>query len=139
MLTIAPYDPCDENAVVALWERCFEGHLTGHNEPRGAIARKTAFQPDLFFVAKLDGDIVGTTMAGYDGHRGWMYSVAVDPTARRDGIGRALLQHAERALVSLGCQKINLQVRESNADVIAFYQRCGYAIDPVLSMGKRVY
>jgi ribosomal protein S18 acetylase RimI-like enzyme len=137
-LAITPFSSADESAVVSLWHRCFPPeHLTGHNEPHGAIARKLAYQPDLFFVARIDDQIVGTTMAGYDGHRGWMYSVAVDPDHRRQGIARALLHHAEQALIALGCQKINLQVRESNQDMIAFYRRCGYVIDPVLSMGKR--
>ena len=137
--TITPYHPDDEEPVIALWHRCFPPeHLTAHNDPRTAIAQKLAYQPDLFFVAKVDGKIIGTTMAGYDGHRGWLYSVAVDPTHRRQNIGRQLLQHAEDALIKLGCNKINLQVRTSNAEVIAFYQQCGYKADDVLSMGKRI-
>src|SRR5947199_203513 len=81
--------------VVALWEQCIAGNLDGHNEPHRSIQRKMAVQGELFFVARREGRIVGTTMAGYDGHRGWIYSVAVSPESRRSGIGRALLQHAE--------------------------------------------
>ena len=138
-LSITTFSPSDEPAVVTLWHTCFPPeHLTGHNDPHGSIARKLAYQPDLFFVATLNDEIVGTTMAGYDGHRGWMYSVAVAPNHRHRGVGRALLRHAESALTALGCKKINLQVRESNTDVIAFYQSCGYNIEPILSMGKRL-
>jgi ribosomal protein S18 acetylase RimI-like enzyme len=138
-ITITPYTPSDEQAVISLWHRCFPPeHLTAHNDPATAIAQKLAYQPDLFFVAKLDNQIIGTTIAGYDGHRGWLYSVAVDPTHRRHHIGRQLLEHAERALIALGAKKINLQVRGSNAAVIAFYQRCGYAIEPNVSMGKKI-
>lgn len=138
-VTIAAYAPADEADVIALWRRCFPPeHLVGHNDPAGSIARKLAYQPDLFFVAKLGGAIVGTTMAGYDGHRGWLYSVAVDPARRRLGIGRLLLRHAERSLIELGALKINLQVRATNAEVIAFYERCGYAVEPIASMGKRI-
>jgi ribosomal protein S18 acetylase RimI-like enzyme len=138
-VTITLYAPEDELAVISLWHRCFPPeHLVAHNDPRTAIAQKLAYQPDLFFVAKLDGHIIGTTMAGYDGHRGWLYSVAVAPTHRRQRIGRQLLEHAECALIALGAKKINLQVRQTNAEVIAFYQRCGYSLEPNVSMGKRI-
>ena len=75
-------------------------------------------------------------MAGYDGHRGWLYSVAVDPDHRRAGIGKAMVRQAERALRDLGCNKINLQVRERNASVVAFYESLGYSLEPVLGMGR---
>jgi ribosomal protein S18 acetylase RimI-like enzyme len=77
-------------------------------------------------------------MAGYDGHRGWLYYLAVDPTCRRAGYGRAIADEAERLLRSAGCPKINLQVRTTNRDVIAFYERLGYTADEVVSLGKRL-
>ena len=91
---------------------------------------------ELLWVA-LDGDtVIGSIMAGYDGHRGWLYSVAVDPGRRRTGVGAALVRHAERELKALGCIKINLQVRATNAAVVAFYERLGFAIEQHISMGK---
>jgi len=78
-------------------------------------------------------------MAGYDGHRGWLYTVAVSPQYRRQGIGRKLVQHAESALIEMGCLKINLQVRASNAEVVAFYQRLGYLVEERISMGKLLH
>jgi len=95
-------------------------------------------QPELFLLA-LDGDLViGSIMAGYDGHRSWLYAVAVLRSRRRQGVGAALVRAAEDRLRSMGCNKINLQVRATNAIVIAFYERLGYVIEERTSMGKRV-
>ena len=77
-------------------------------------------------------------MAGYDGHRGWINYLAVDPSYRRAGLGRALMLRVEAGLHALGCPKINLQVRRDSADVAAFYARLGYAEDLVTSFGKRL-
>ena len=78
-------------------------------------------------------------MGGYDGHRGWIYSVAVVPERRSLGIGTALIRKLEAELARRGCLKINLQVRESNVGVMDFYRKLGYEVDPVVSMGKRLY
>lgn len=75
-------------------------------------------------------------MAGYDGHRGWLYCLAVDPAARKQGLGTALIRHAEGVLVQLGCLKVNLQIIEGNKAVAAFYQALGYVVEPRISMGK---
>ena len=85
-----------------------------------------------------NGAVVATAMAGYDGHRAWVYYLGVDPGHLRRGYGRRLLDEVERLLRPLGCPKINLQVRNTNHEVIAFYQRIGYAIDEVTSLGKRL-
>jgi ribosomal protein S18 acetylase RimI-like enzyme len=98
-----------------------------------------AVERDLFFVAAVDGAVVGTVMGGYDGHRGWVYSVAVDPRHRRRGIGAALLRRLEAALTERGCLKVNLQVRAWNAGVVPFYEKLGYRVEEVVSMGKRLY
>ena len=133
---IRPFRPTDEPAVVALWERC---DLTRPwNDPHKDIARKLAVRPDLFLVAELDGVVVGTVMAGYDGHRGWINYLGVDPGCRRKGVGRALMAEAERLLRLEGCPKINLQVRTGNAEAIEFYRRVGFAVDDVVSFGKRL-
>jgi ribosomal protein S18 acetylase RimI-like enzyme len=78
-------------------------------------------------------------MGGYDGHRGWVYSGAVRPAERRKGVGTVLLRLLERVLVARGCLKVNLQVRASNAGVVAFYERLGYAVEERVNMGKRPY
>ena len=135
-MLIRPYQPADEAAVVALWDRC---NLTRPwNDPRKDVRRKLAVQPDLFLVGELDGAVVGTVMVGYDGHRGWINYLAVAPDRRGAGHGRALMAEVERRLLALGCPKINLQVRDTNTAVLEFYERLGYAVDAAVSMGKRL-
>jgi ribosomal protein S18 acetylase RimI-like enzyme len=134
---IRPFQPADEAAVIELWRRC--DLLRPQNDPRKDIARKIAVQPELFLLAvDDDGTIVGSVMAGYDGHRGWINYLGVDPERRLKGAGRALMAEAERLLRERGCPKINLQVRSSNQAVIAFYRAIGFAVDDVVSMGKRL-
>jgi ribosomal protein S18 acetylase RimI-like enzyme len=135
---IIPYvDALHRGQVVALWEKVF-GYDAPHNRPGLAIDKKLAVDDQLFFVALAGNAVVGTVMAGYDGHRGWIYSVAVAPSHRRQGLGSRLVAHAERALTGKGCVKINLQILEGNESVAAFYARLGYAVEKRISMGKRI-
>jgi ribosomal protein S18 acetylase RimI-like enzyme len=126
----------DEARIIELWT--FGGLVRPWNDPKKDIERKLKVQRELFLVAELEGVIVGTVMAGYDGHRGWVNYLAVDIGQRRRGIGSALMRDAERRLKVLGCPKLNLQVRLENTAVQAFYAALGYAVDPVASMGKRL-
>ncbi len=135
-MNIRPFEPSDEPAVVQLWTDC--GLVVPWNDPHRDIRRKGAVQPEMFLVGCVDGRIVATVMAGYDGHRGWINYLAVHPDHRRAGLGRRIMGHAERLLRAAGCPKINLQVRASNADVIEFYKRVGFRTDDVLSFGKRL-
>lgn len=138
MFSLRPYnDQTDRGGVVSLWRTVF-GYDTAHNRPELAIDKKLAVDDGLFFVAVLDGVVVGSILAGYDGHRGWLYSVAVDPVKRNSGIGAALVGHAERALVELGCMKINLQIVSGNEVVTGFYKKLGFAVEPRVSMGKQL-
>jgi ribosomal protein S18 acetylase RimI-like enzyme len=135
-LEIRPFRRDDEEAVVALWERC---DLTRPwNDPRKDIRRKLEVRPDLFLVGMCAGSLVATVMAGYEGHRGWINYLAVDSERRRSGLGRRMMEAAERLLLAEGCPKINLQVREENDEVVAFYRALGYTQDPVVSLGKRL-
>jgi len=133
---IRPFADADEDAVVALWERC--GLTRPWNDPRKDIDRKRAVQREWFLVATDGGAIVGSVMAGYEGHRGWINYLAVDPGRRRDGLGRALMDAAEKRLLAAGCPKINLQIRSENGEAIAFYEAIGFREDKVLSFGKRL-
>ncbi len=135
-MQIRPFSPADEAAVISLWQRC--GLTRPWNDPRKDIRRKLAVRPDLFLVGVIDGAIVATAMAGYDGHRGWINYLGVDPERQRQGLGRAIMQEAERLLREAGCPKINLQVRASNQTAIEFYRSIGFAVDDVVSMGKRL-
>ena len=136
MSQIRLFRDSDGPQVVALWEAC--GLVVPWNIPALDISRKIDFQPDLFFVAEKDDRIVGTVMAGYEGHRGWANYLAVAPSLQRQGLGRELMRFAEEKLRALGCPKINLQVRASNPDVIEFYKGLGFRVDDVVSLGKRL-
>ena len=135
-LQIRPFRSGDQPAVIRLWETC--ALVVPHNAPAVDIACKLQVQPELFLVGAVGAAIVATVMAGYDGHRGWINYLAVDPLYRHRGFGRRMMEAAEEKLRRLGCPKINLQVRRSNAGVIEFYRRLGYTIDPVTSLGKRL-
>jgi ribosomal protein S18 acetylase RimI-like enzyme len=135
-MRIRPFHADDEGAVVALWERC--GLTRPWNDPRKDIARKLTVQPELFLVGEIDSEVVASIMAGYEGHRGWVNYLAVSPALRRKGLGKALMQEVEQRLLARGCPKINMQVRSSNADAIAFYRRLGYAPDEAVALGKRL-
>lgn len=136
MPEIRPFERTDEAQVVALWQEC--GLWRSWNDPHLDIARKQAAGDGLFLVAEIDGAVVGTLMAGYDGHRGSMNYVGVLPGHRKLGIGRALVSKAEQLLVERGCPKINLQVRTDNLDAVEFYRRLGYETYEVVDMGKRL-
>ncbi len=135
-IEIRAYRGSDEAAVIGLWQDC--GLVTPWNHPRADIARKCADSADLFFVGLVDGEVIASCMAGYDGHRGWIYYLAVAPDRRRRGLARMMVTHAEARLRERGCPKIDLMVRQSNRDVIAFYHAIGYADDPVVVLSKRL-
>ena len=133
---VRPFRIDDTEPVVALWERC--GLVRPWNDPRKDIERKLRVQPELFLVAEGGGAVIGSAMAGYDGHRGWVYYLAVEPTLRRGGIGRALMADVEVRLLALGCPKINLLIRSGNEEALAFYGRLGFTLDASASLGKRL-
>jgi len=135
-LVIRSYQGQDEAAVIELWLQC--NLVVPQNNPQRDINRKLRVNPEWFLVGVLGGHIVATCMAGYEGHRGWINYLAVSPHHRRQGIGRWMMEEAEKILIAAGCPKINLQVRETNRVVIQFYERIGYTRDPVASMGKRL-
>ena len=135
-MMVRAFEAKDEHAVVELWSRC--GLIRPTNDPHADVQRKLRVRPDLFLVGVLEGEIVASVMAGYEGHRGWLNYVAVDPAHQRQGLGKAIIAHAEARLRESGCPKINLQVRTGNHVAIDFWERIGYARDDVVSMGKRL-
>jgi MOSC domain-containing protein YiiM/ribosomal protein S18 acetylase RimI-like enzyme len=142
MTQIKPYQDAIHRPQVIQLFRDVLGYQSGHNAPALVIDKKLAVQDGLFFVA-LDADaasgaVMGTVLAGYDGHRGWLYSVAVHPLHQHKGIGSALVRHAEQALTALGCMKINLQIVGGNEAVSAFYAALGYEVETRVSMGRRI-
>ncbi|AET88400.1 MULTISPECIES: GNAT family acetyltransferase [Caballeronia] len=140
-MIIRAFEPGDRDAVIALWRDVFPEYADAsrpQRDPALSIANKMKTQPELFFVGLLDGAIAGTVMAGYDGHRGWVYSLAVAMSLRGNGYGSALMQHAERALAKLGCPKVNLQILSVKTELRGFYEKLGYRMDEVVSLGKRL-
>ena len=133
---IRVYQPADEAAVIDLWQRC--KLVVPWNDPHQDIAFKLAFQPDLFFVGTVDNHVIASMMVGYEGHRGWLNYLAVHPDYQRQGVGRQMVEHAIKTLKAIGCPKLNLQVRETNQAVIAFYQRLGFTSDHVIGLGRHL-
>jgi ribosomal protein S18 acetylase RimI-like enzyme len=140
-LKIREVTPDDTDAVIAFWQAVFPEYADPAFPQRNmvsSIRRKLAAGDGLFWLGEIDARVIGTAMAGYDGHRGWLYSFAVHPDWRGRGHGRALLRHAEEALRALGCPKINLQVSSNNDGGIGFWRANGYLQDEVLSFGRRL-
>lgn len=135
-MQIRVYQAKDETGVITLWRAA--GLTVPHNNPVLDIQRKLAHSPELFLVGEEQGVIIASVMGGYDGHRGWINYLAVQPDKQGSGIGRQMMQEIEKLLSARGCAKINLQVRDSNAAAIQFYQSLGYGTDAVLSLGKRL-
>jgi len=135
-MLIRPFETIDKLSVIALWEEC--GLTRTWNNPNLDIERKLSVQPDWFFVGEEEGAIIATAMFGYDGHRGWINYLAVSPKHQKKGYARNLMLHGEKLLISVGCPKINLQVRDGNTIAKNFYEAIGYTQDEVISYGKRL-
>lgn len=135
-MQIRAFQPADEEQVTGLWRAC--GLVRPWNDPHKDIQRKLGAQPELFLVGCIGTALVATAMVGFDGHRGWVYYLAVEPGHQRLSIGRSMMARAEELLLERGCPKITLMVRKGNESVIAFYRQLGYAEDEVVVLGKRL-
>ena len=123
----------DKTSLIKLWQTVFPDDPP-HNEPSSVIDAKLKVD-DLIFLAESKGELIGACMAGYDGHRGWLYAVAVDPGHRRKAVGKKIVRHTLQALKALGCIKVNLQIRSTNTEVAAFYRSLGFVVEDRMSMG----
>ena len=135
-MNIRPFQETDAEAVVSLWQAC--GLTVPWNDPRKDIARKLKVGREYFLIGEINGRIMATVMGGYEGHRGWINYLAVHPDFQRQGYGLMMMTAVEEQLLAAGCPKINLQVRESNENVLHFYENIGYQRDQVISFGKRL-
>ncbi len=136
-LIVRPIEPKDYDVVIGIWETCFP-HRRDYSKPAADLRRKLAHESDMLLVGTLDDQVVATVMIGYDGHRGWIYYLAVHANHRRQGLGRKMLAAAEIRLQRLGCTKVNLQVLGDNTEVVAFYERMGFVVEQRISLGKRL-
>ena len=135
-MTIRPFEIGDNDAIINLWREC--GLLVPWNHPQRDIDRKMQVQPELFLVGEADGNLVASVMAGYEGHRGWLNYLAVAPQMQKQGFGRQIVEYAIEKLRERGCPKINLQVRATNQEVIAFYESLGFQVEDIISLGLRL-
>lgn len=137
-MKIRNYHQSDKESVICLWKEIFKLEKY-HNNPEVAINMKNRYNDDLFFIVEEDNQIIGSIIAGFDGHRGWLYSLAVHPSYRRRGIGTSLVRKALNELERLGCLKVNLQIDSDNKSVIDFYKKNGFLVEERISMGKILY
>ena len=128
--------PGDENTVIEIWRKC--DLVKPWNNPKRDIERKLEVDPELFLVGLVDNRVVATVIGGYDGHRGWLHYLAVDPAYQRRGLGRQIMEAVEDKILAMGCPKINIQIRMDNVAATRFYKSIGYKRDKVVSMGKRL-
>ena len=135
-MIIRSYLPDDENSVIEIWRKC--DLVKPWNNPKQDIERKLDVNPELFLVGSVDNRVVATVMGGYDGHRGWIYYLAVDPAYQKMGLGRQIMEAIEQKILATGCPKINLQIRVDNNKVMEFYKNIGYETEDRISMGKRL-
>ncbi|GHC30404.1 acetyltransferase [Kushneria pakistanensis] len=136
-MQIRTFELKDQEAVIALWQRC---ELTRPwNDPALDIERKCREDPTLFLVGTNQQQLViASAMVGFDGHRGWLYYLAVDPEEQRRGVGRALIECAEQRLIERGCPKLMLMVRRGQPALENYYRALGFEENEVVTMGKRL-
>ena len=135
-MLIRQYQPQYEDAVIELWHKC--DLIRPWNNPKLDIERKLKVDAELFLVGLIDGEVVATVMGGYEGHRGWVNYLAVDPRYQRQGLGRKIMEAVEDRLLEKYCPKINIQIRGDNTEAVKFYERIGYKTEDIVSMGKRL-
>ena len=135
-MIIKQYKPEYESVVIELWRKC--DLIRPQNNPKLDIERKLKVEPELFLVGLIDGKVVAAVMGGYDGHRGWVYYLGVDPAYQRKRLGRQMMAAIEKKIRAMGCPKINLMIRTDNLGAVEFYKRIGYKMDETIQMGKRL-
>jgi ribosomal protein S18 acetylase RimI-like enzyme len=123
-LSVSPITDADVPHVVGLWQRC--GLTRPWNDPSSDIAFARRGPSSTILIGRTGDAIAATAMVGHDGHRGWVYYVAVDPVAQKQGLGRAIMAAAEDWLRQQGIAKVMLMVRPDNRQVQAFYETLGY-------------
>ena len=124
----------DAGSVIELWESC--GLTRTWNDPRNDFALALAGSTSTILILRDESVVVGSIMVGFDGHRGWVYYLAVAPDHRRHGHGRALMAEAEKWLRGQGAPKIQLMVRDGNVAALGFYEALGLERQELVTLGK---
>ena len=131
---IREYSTEDFADVTSLWTR--SGLHVGPSDTKAELERTRRRDPDLFLVAESRGSIAGAVLGRFDGRRGWIHHLAVDPSQRSRGTGRLLVEELEKRLVAKGCAKVNLHITTDNEGVCAFYGALGYERHDIIFMAK---
>lgn len=135
-MQIQPYSPKYEADVIELWRKC-DLLYTKYN-PYKDIARKMKVDPELFLIGVEGGKVIATVMGGYDGHRGWIYHLGIDPAYQRRGLGRQIMDAIEEKLKARDCLKVNLMVMKTNHKAMKFYESIGFNEEDATEYGKRL-
>jgi len=134
-LKIEPACAADEGTVVALWQTC--GLTVPYNDPAADFRFARGGADSEVMVARHEGGrVCASPMVGHDGHRGWIYYVAVDPALQRQGVGAEIVSAAEAWLKARDVPKVQLLVRETNRAVVAFYEKLGFEVAPRVVLSK---
>lgn len=118
--------PEDYASCLQIWQNAGGGVNVSPSDTIEEIAKKVERDPDLFLVATIGNDIVGTVIGGFDGRRGMVYHLAVVPEHRNQGIGRQLMQEVEQRLVTKGCRKMYLMMQPGQPELMGFYNKLGW-------------
>lgn len=124
----------DEAGAVSLWEAA--GLVRPWNNPHGDFDRARGGATSAVLGVRDGGVVIGTVMVGHDGHRGWLYYVAVEATRRREGIGTRLVEAGQQWLRDRGAVKVQLMVRADNVSLVEFYGRLGYEVSDVTVLAR---
>ena len=135
-IEITAFEERHRSDVISLWTKC--GLTRPWNDPDKDIDRKLTDRNGAFLVLTQAGSVIGSVMVSYDGHRGSIYYLAIDPERQSAGLGKMMMEHCERLLIDMGCPKINLFVRRGNEAVMSFYDKLGYSEDAAVPLGKRL-
>ncbi len=135
-MQIAAAKESDADDVIALWEAC--GLTRPWNDPAADFRLALANQTSAILLAHIEGALVASVMTGFDGHRGWVYYLAVAPDSRKHGLGTKMMAAAERWLRERNAPKIQLMVRDGNEAAIGFYKALDYDVQPVVTIGRRL-
>jgi ribosomal protein S18 acetylase RimI-like enzyme len=133
-MNIRPMAKSDQAGVIRLWQDC--GLIRPWNDPARDLRTAMRTSDAAVLVGEDAGTIVASVMAGFDGHRGWIYYLAVAQDRRQEGLGRAMFETAQAWLKARGAPKIQLMVRETNEEAIGFYKAMGLEVQPVVTLGR---
>jgi N-acetylglutamate synthase len=128
--------PADYTQVINLWQNAGPGIHVRRSDQENEIAKKLQRDPDLFLIAEVNDQVIGTVLGGFDGRRGMVYHLAVEAEYRNKGLGSLLMSELEKRMKDKGCIRSYLLVTKDNSDAIRFYENSGWEKMDLHIMGK---